>query len=95
VNDKSNIDTDEALLQQAGIAAMDEPNSSDLDDLQHYLASPEMGPLILNGPDALVWGSKKYPNQRAADLVTILPSQKQDPFSNLFSGKVMKLFFTC
>jgi hypothetical protein len=84
---------DDALIQQATIVAMQEPSAYDLNDLQHYLETREMGPLALRGEDAEVWGSTTDPYQRATDLITLCPRQREDPFSNWVTESGIKIFF--
>lgn len=87
--------TDAALIQQAAINALEEPCKGDIADLQAYLETPEMGPFALRGPDAKTWGTTDSPHQRASDLISLVPLQKQDSFSQWFVEKAMRFFFAC
>jgi hypothetical protein len=93
VDTKTDCLTEEALLRHKRIAAMSEPKDNMLADLQDFLASDEMGSQIFDGSDALIWGTKLERDDRAVDLVTLLPSRKQDSFSEVFSDMIMKTFF--
>jgi hypothetical protein len=74
---------------------MSEPKENVLEDLQDYLASPQGIDQVFDGLDALTWGTKMERNERAVDLVTILPSQQQDYFSDLFLTFILRIFFAC
>jgi hypothetical protein len=87
--------TDAALLQQAGINGLEAPCKGDISDLQKYLETDEMGPFALVGKDCTTWGTTSEPNHRAADLISLMPHQKQDSFSKWFVEKAMRIFFAC
>jgi hypothetical protein len=72
---------------------MQEPSKYDLSDIQNYLATREMGPLALIGPDADIWGSLHNPTLRSPDLVALRPRRVEDSFSNWILSKFMPLFF--
>jgi hypothetical protein len=83
------------LLQLAALVALEDPNDNDLTDLQKYLATREMGPLIFCGLDKDTWGSVENPYLRAEDLVSIVKPEARDLFSKWCLVKVMKVFFAC
>ncbi|OCK94898.1 uncharacterized protein K441DRAFT_559211 [Cenococcum geophilum 1.58] len=82
-----------ALTQQSTILGFSEPSKWDLNDIQHYLATKEMGPLALIGDDAMTWGSTRYPNSHCPDLVTIRPRNVEDTFSKWITEKIVPVFF--
>ncbi|KAL9083394.1 MAG: hypothetical protein Q9165_008544 [Trypethelium subeluteriae] len=84
-----------ALLQQAQILAMNPPSENDLDSIQRYIASPEMGPFSLLGTDSEVWGSVHSPKGHEADIITLLPRKKADMFTKLLIEKGTQKFFEC
>lgn len=47
---------DEALIQQACVVQMAPPDEWELNHIQHFIESPEMGPLSLWGRDSNLWG---------------------------------------
>jgi hypothetical protein len=89
------VPIDAALIQQAAVNALEQPCKGDIADLQAYLETPEMGPMALLGPDSTTWGTINTPHERASDLISLVPSQKQDSFSEWFVEKAMRFFFAC
>ncbi|GME63323.1 hypothetical protein GTA08_BOTSDO09333 [Neofusicoccum parvum] len=69
-----------ALIQQKKIVASEPPSAQDLRYIQRYLESSEMDE-FLTGKDADVWGSVDAPDDRAPDLLSLLPRHKEDFFS--------------
>ena len=68
----------------------------DIDFLQRFLMTKDMGSLALVGDDATTWGSLGNPNGYSPDLVALRPRHNED----LFSGWVAKnaatnFFFSC
>jgi hypothetical protein len=86
---------DKALKLQSALTSMPEPSKYDLKYLQGYMETREMGPFIMTGPDADIWGSLDEPKSHAPDLVALQPRHTEDPFSNWVTGTGMKIFFWC
>ncbi|KAF2488939.1 hypothetical protein BU16DRAFT_531983 [Lophium mytilinum] len=85
----------DAVIQQSLIHSMPEPSKWDLNDIQHYLATDEMGPLNLIGDDACTWGSIADRKSHSPDLVALRPRHKEDWFSNFLTKKVTMWLFRC
>ncbi|KAI9662602.1 MAG: hypothetical protein M1821_008769 [Bathelium mastoideum] len=82
-----------ALIQQSQMLQMTPPIKSDLEYIQHYLASKDMGPFALAGPDCEIWGSVHEPKGHEPDIVTLLPRKATDMFTKLLNNKgTPKLF---
>ncbi|KAL9080511.1 MAG: hypothetical protein Q9157_000745 [Trypethelium eluteriae] len=84
-----------ALIQQTQILRMSSPGSYDLDYIQKYIASPEMGPFALAGIDSEIWGSVHSPKGHEADIVTLLPRKKADMFTKILMEEGTQRFFDC
>ena len=81
-------------MQQSIIINLPEPSKWDLKDIQHFLATKDMGPLALIGDDASVWGSALNPKSHCPDLVALRGRHSEDSFSKWVTEKViLKLFF--
>ncbi|KAJ9669069.1 hypothetical protein H2201_000895 [Coniosporium apollinis] len=83
----------EAVIQQAAIAALPEPSAYDLNDLQRFLERPDMGPVALDGLDSLVWGSTTDPDSRASDLISLRGRHDEDSFSKWATEKATVRIF--
>ena len=86
---------DKALKLQSALTSMPEPSKYDLKYLQGYMETREMGPFIMTGPDANIWGSLDEPKSHAPDLVALQARHTEDPFSNWVTSTGMKIFFWC
>jgi hypothetical protein len=84
---KSLMIIDNAIIQQAALAAMPEPTNYDLRFLQDWLERPKMGNFALLGEDRHVWGSSDKPDVHAPDLIVLKPRVEEDQFSKLVIGK--------
>lgn len=85
----------EALIQQNIILAFPGPSKWDLNYVQHYLATKDMGPLALAGDDAPIWGSTKEPNSFCPDLITLRPRHNEDTFSRWVTERAIIKLFKC
>lgn len=74
---------------------MPEPSKYDLEYIQRYIESRDMGPLIMTGPDADIWGSVAESKPHVPDLVALQARHNEDPFSKWVTGTGMKIFFRC
>lgn len=61
----------------------------DLNYLQKFLETDDMGPSALTGDDSSIWGHVDEPDKRAADLVALLSRQDEDPFSSWVTEKAI------
>lgn len=86
---------DEALIQQSVIHRFPEPDKWDLNYIQHFLATKDMGPLALIGDDATIWGSTLAPDSHSPDLVALKPRQKEDAFSKWVTENAIISLFRC
>lgn len=84
-----------ALLQYSTILDLPKPSKWDLNDIQSYLETDDMGPLALIGDDATTWGSTAHPKTYNPDLITLRERHNEDAFSKLVTEKVIKLLFRC
>jgi hypothetical protein len=91
----TNLYTDDAVIQTSTIASIEKPPACDLDYIQKYMETDEMGPQGLYGLDCSTWGSKEHPDHHATDLLTIKPALKEDLFSNAFVHYAVGTFFDC
>ncbi|OJD31506.1 uncharacterized protein BKCO1_4700067 [Diplodia corticola] len=82
-----------AIIQQSYILSMKTPGKSDLDYIQKFLASEDMGPCALDGLDSEVWGTIKDPKGYEPDIITLAPRTEEDMFSNLLAEKGMSAWF--
>lgn len=80
---------DKALVQQIKIVATEHPSMHDLRYIQNYLESSEMDE-FLTGKDANVWGSVDAPDDRAPDLLSLLPRHNEDFFSRWMTGSAVE-----
>ncbi|KAI9666325.1 MAG: hypothetical protein M1821_004260 [Bathelium mastoideum] len=85
----------EALVLQSKVARLPEPGSSDLKEIQNFLATREMGPLALFGHDSTVWGSDSDLRDYSPDLVALVRRRSEDIFSKWFTEKAIVQFFRC
>lgn len=74
---------------------MPEPSKYDLEYIQKYMESRDMGPLIMTGPDADIWGSVAEPKSHVPDLIALQARHNEDPFSKWVASTGMKIFFRC
>lgn len=72
---------------------MQPPTKSDLNYIQKFIASKEMGPFALDGLDAEVWGNIHQPKGHAPDIITLLPREKEDMFSDLLTDHGLSKWF--
>ena len=85
--------TDEALIQQARLLELREPDPYDLRDLQHFLGNEEMmGVWALGGDDRETWGSVIEPDKRKHDLVGLRTRYREDSFSRWVADHAVVLF---
>ncbi|KAK7729616.1 hypothetical protein SLS57_002104 [Botryosphaeria dothidea] len=86
-----------ALIQQEKVLSFSPPGVYDMDFIQRFLASDEMGePYPLTGRDCLTWGMHTHANpkiQPANDLVALKPRRNADGFSNWVTGTGINKFF--
>ncbi|KAF4303144.1 hypothetical protein GTA08_BOTSDO09333 [Botryosphaeria dothidea] len=82
-------DYNKALVQQIKIVATEHPSMHDLRYIQNYLESSEMDE-FLTGKDANVWGSVDAPDDRAPDLLSLLPRHNEDFFSRWMTGSAVE-----
>ncbi|KAF2099760.1 hypothetical protein NA57DRAFT_65680 [Rhizodiscina lignyota] len=85
----------EILRLQQGVANMPEPSKYEVDHIQNYMASYDMGPYAMRGEDAHVWGSIEPPREQAPDLVALQGRSNVDPFSRWVTGTGLAVFFAC
>lgn len=83
------------LKLQYFLTSMPEPSEYDLEYIQQYMESRDMGPLIMTGPDADIWGSVAESKSHVSDLVALRARHNEDPFSKWVTGTGMKIFFRC
>ncbi|KAI9685932.1 MAG: hypothetical protein M1822_004210 [Bathelium mastoideum] len=82
-----------ALIQQSQMIQMAQPSKFDLEYIQHYMASKDMGPFALVGIDCETWGTVHKPNGHEPDIVALLPRKATDMFTKLLNNKgTSKLF---
>jgi len=84
-----------ALKLQSSLTSMPEPSKYDLEYIQRYMETRDMGPLIMTGPDADIWGSVAEPKLHVPDLVALRARHNEDPFSKWITNTGMKIFFWC
>lgn len=84
-----------ALVQQSTILSLPEPSKWDLNDIQHYLTTKDMGPLALIGDDAAIWGSVLNPTSYCPDLVALRGRHNEDSFSKWVTEKMLLKLFLC
>lgn len=71
---------------------MDDPCQYDLEYIQHYMQTREMGPEGIHGLDCYTYGWIGHPDKYAPDLRAITPKLNVDAFSKWFIHKVMDKF---
>jgi hypothetical protein len=86
---------DDALIQQAKILKYPKPGTWDLNDIQNYLESREMGNNALTADDALIWGTVRNRKPERPDLVTLCPREKKDAFSAWAAESAIINIFRC
>lgn len=79
--------SDSAVLQQAKILRMRPPGAYDMEYIQKYLETYEMGPLALTGRDSDIWGSTADKKGHADDLIALLSRHDEDFFSRFMTEK--------
>jgi hypothetical protein len=72
--------TDAALIRQATILKMKEPDVFDLHHIQKFMASGDMS--LLLGPDQNIWGSIGEPESCRGELAVICGRRDKDTFSH-------------
>ncbi|OCL04673.1 hypothetical protein AOQ84DRAFT_399986 [Glonium stellatum] len=85
----------EALIQYSTVLAFPGPSKWDLNYIQHYLATKDMGPLELAGDDAPIWGSTKEPKSFCYDLIALRPRHNEDIFSKWVTERAIIKLFKC
>ncbi|KAF2186251.1 hypothetical protein K469DRAFT_706921 [Zopfia rhizophila CBS 207.26] len=85
----------EALIQASTVANLQEPDKWDLNYMQRFLATKEMGSLALIGDDATTWGSITNPNGFSPDLIALRPRQNEDAFSKWVAENAVVNLFRC
>ncbi|KAF2146166.1 uncharacterized protein K452DRAFT_242777 [Aplosporella prunicola CBS 121167] len=93
ITDLTIFHLDTALVQQSNILSMKPPGKYDLSYIQRLLASQDMGPWALDGPDSEVWGTIKNPNGYEPDIVTLLPRKEKDMFSKYVTTSGISKWF--
>jgi hypothetical protein len=63
--------------------------------MQNYLQTDAMGPLVLSGNDAEVWGSMEDRKSYQPDLVALCPRATKDPFSRWAAESTILNLFRC
>lgn len=86
---------DDALLQQAKMHSLGVPDKWDLRELQHFLETPDMGPLALIGDDATIWGSVEHPKAHSPDIIALRPRPEEDPFSSWLAENAITSLIRC
>ncbi|KAF1917581.1 hypothetical protein BDU57DRAFT_493695 [Ampelomyces quisqualis] len=81
----------DALIQTSLLHKLEAPDKFDLDDIQLFLSSDDMGPNEMKGLDADSWGDCDA-GTYLQDLVGIHPSRKEDLFSRIVAEKGIYLF---
>jgi hypothetical protein len=87
--------SDDAIIQQSHILALQGPGEWDLKYMQHFLQSADMGSLAMTGPDAVTWGSVEKPKSYSPDLVALSPRPREDTFSDWFTEKAVPKLLKC
>jgi hypothetical protein len=64
----------------------------DLEDIQLFLDSEDMGPHHLIGRDAQTWGDHDNPKNHPPDLIGVHPRIREDTFSRFVAEKGAHLF---
>jgi hypothetical protein len=72
--------------------AMHKPRPYDVEWIQAYMQTKEMGPEGLFGVDSHTYGWPDRPDDYAPDLFTIMPTPEQDIFSDWFVETFMDKF---
>ncbi|UPX15476.1 uncharacterized protein EKO05_0005922 [Ascochyta rabiei] len=85
----------EAVIKQAKILKYPEPTAWDLQHLQDYLGSKEMGTRAMVGEDSLIWGLKSQDISHKPDLVALRPRAKKDAFSMWATESTIFNIFKC
>lgn len=84
--------SDEALLEVSLLHQLQAPDQFDLNDVQFFLSSDDMGPNEMKGEDATSWGDCDTPNDHPPDLIAVHPRRKEDLFSRIVAEKGVHLF---
>ncbi|KAH6621929.1 hypothetical protein C7974DRAFT_464372 [Boeremia exigua] len=82
-----------ALIQQATVLQMKEPDKFDLTDIQHFLAGEPMR-LCLCGPDSDVYGSVLQPKDYSHELVVLHARRDSDSFSRILGNHALNVLHT-
>ena len=83
------------MVQQAKMLEYPEPTAWDLQHLQDYLGSPEMGTRAMIGDDSLIWGLKSKNIPHKPDLIALRPRARKDAFSMWLSESALFNIFKC
>jgi hypothetical protein len=67
------------------------PDRFDLEDIQIFLDSEDMGPRHMRGRDARTWGDHAE-NNHPPDLIGVHPRKREDTFSRFVAEKGVHLF---
>lgn len=81
---------DHALIQQATILRMKEPDKFDLNDIQHFLAGEPMRSCFC-GPDSDIYGNILEPKTFSPELVVLCPRRDADSFSRMLGNHALKV----
>ena len=79
---------DHALIQQATLLQLKDPDKFDLTDLQHFLTGDPMQ-LCLCGPDSDIYGNVQQPNNHSPELVVLRPRRDTDSFSRMLGNNAL------
>ncbi|KUJ21246.1 uncharacterized protein LY89DRAFT_561961, partial [Mollisia scopiformis] len=91
LDNPSDGDADEAVLQQSAISRLANPEKHDLRALQDWLEREAFGNLALIGADRETWGRTDQPFD-SHDLFTLNSGGCEDKFSRWFSRKFIAWF---
>ncbi|KAH3943301.1 hypothetical protein HBI56_128050 [Parastagonospora nodorum] len=82
----------EALLEVSLLHQLEAPDQFDLNDVQFFLSSDDMGPNEMKGRDSTSWGDCDTPTDHPPDLIAVHPRKKEDLFSHIVAEKGVHLF---
>jgi hypothetical protein len=83
------------VIQQAKMLKYSEPTSWDIQHLQDYLGSKDMGERAMVGADSLIWGLKSQNIPHKPDLIALRPRAKKDAFSKWAAESTIFNIFKC
>jgi hypothetical protein len=85
------VRTDEAVMQQSGLAKLRDPSKHDLISIREWLETPNMGNLSLIGIDRTTWGEGRSIDP-VHDLMSLSSSQNEDRFSRWLNERFLAWF---